>query len=66
MSVSDVPYVTLVRSPGAYSWSEVWCYFPVSAMGALASLSEESHITIVGDVYNYMLSTVWMENCRLQ
>jgi hypothetical protein len=66
MSVMDMPYVVLIRSPGIFTFREVWCEFPTSAMAALASLSEGSHITIVGDFDDYMLLTVWLENCRLQ
>lgn len=65
MSISDRPYVTLIRSAGLWTLREVWCYFPTSAMGTLASLSEGQHVTIIGDFDDYMLLTVWLENCRM-
>jgi len=65
MSITDRPYVTLIRSPGLWTLRTVWCYFPVSAMSALASLREGDHVTIVGDFDDYLLVTVWLENCHL-
>lgn len=65
MSIMDRPYVTVIRSPGLWTLREVWCYFPVSAMPALASLREDDHVTIVGSFDDYMLLTVWLEDCRL-
>ena len=65
MSIMDRPYVTLIRAPGLFTFSEVWCYFPVSAMSTLTSLRKGDYVTIVGSFDDYMLLTVWLENCSL-
>jgi len=65
-SFSELPYVTLISSPGAFTLEEVWCYFPRSAASGLTHLREDDRITIVGRFDEYMLLTVWLEDCSLQ
>lgn len=65
MSVMDRPYVALIRSPGLWTLSEVFCYFPASAMPALASLRKDDYATIVGSFDDYMFLTVWLEGLPL-
>lgn len=66
MSIMDRPYVTLIRSAGLWTLSNVWCYFPSSYASSLTSLREGDYVTIVGHFDDYMLLTVWLEDCRLQ
>lgn len=66
--VSDLtgePYVTLAKSPSAFTLRWVFCYFPKDAMPRLAQLKKGEYVTISGYFDVYLLGSVFLKNCRL-
>lgn len=59
------PYVILTDSPTAFRLTWVFCYFPESAMPRLAQLHKGDYVTISGVFDDYVLGSVFMENCTL-